>query len=226
MILVSPAEPPTLRALGRTSPLPESRGADFLLPAHESVLALQRKTFPDDLLSSLEDGRLEREMSQLKRSPIRTLLLEGRPMWTGDGLLLSRRRYTRAQVWGVIFSIMFEFGTPILWTASLDETAGVVSAAESWFRKGAHRSLYRRPTAASSTGWGKATDRDWARHFLQGFPGVGSVLAEAIFDRFGRVPLGWEVSYQELSSVDGIGPKRARSLWTALERGESARGTA
>lgn len=226
MILVSPAEPAALRAIGRTSPLPESRGADFLLPAHGSVLALQRKTFPDDLLSSLEDGRLEREMSQLKRSPIRALLLEGRPMWTGDGLLLARRRYTREQVWGIVLSIMFEFGTPIVWTASLDETAGLVAAAEAWFQKGAHRSLYRRPTAAQTTDWGKATDRDWARHFIQGFPGVGSVLAEAIFDRFSRVPLAWDVSFQDLASVDGIGPKRSRALWTALEKEVAARGTA
>lgn len=222
---MSPAEPAALRLLGRISPLPESRGADFLLPASGSVFALQRKTFPDDLLSSLEDGRLERGMSQLKHYPLRALILEGRPAWSDDGSLLARRRYTRAQAWGVVLSLTFEFGTPVVWTASLDETVGLLRAAESWFAKGVHRSLYRRPTAAQGTGWGKATDRDWARHFLQGFPGVGSVLAEAIFDQFGRVPISWNVSFNDLAAVDGIGQKRLRALWSALEKEVATRGT-
>jgi len=220
MVLVSPTEPLVLRAVGTQSRLPEKWGADLLLPAAGRLLGVQRKTV-DDLLASLEDGRLQLELAQLRKLELRSLLLEGYPEWTADGWLLSRRRYTRNQFWGIIFSVSFVFGVPVLWTGSLDESVGLVRSLARWLTKGAHRSLMRRPTARSASEWGTATDRDFARHLLQGFPGVGSVLAEAIFDHFDRIPLAWDVSRKELAEVPGIGPKRADALWRSLEIGSA-----
>ena len=46
---------------------------------------------------------------------------------------------------------------------------------------------------------------------------VGTVLAEAILERFGRIPMCWTCSMDELNTVDGIGNKRARALWKLLQ---------
>jgi ERCC4-type nuclease len=215
MILVSPTEPPLLRSIGRTSSLPEERGADYLLPsAAGSLVAVQRKTV-DDLVSSVADGRLEREVVLLRRQ-MSILLLEGLPDWTSNGTLLSRRRWTKAQHYGLLLSLQLEFGIPVLSTPSITDTADLIHCLESWLRKPVHLSLLRRPTANQSSEWGTATDRDWGRHLLQSFPGVGVVLADAILDTFGRVPLAWTCSYPEFLTVPGIGERRARALWQSL----------
>ena len=218
MILVSPTEPKLLRAVGKSSSLAEQRGADYLIPSAEGLLiSVQRKTV-EDLLASVFDGRLEREVLLLKRNPS-LLIIEGQPSWTTDGFLMSRRRWTLRQHYALILSLQFEHGVAVMQTASMSETAQLLRAMETWASKSKHLSLLRRPTAASASEWGKATDRDFARHLLQGFPGVGVTLADAIIDTFGRVPLAWTVSESDLESVPGIGKRRAESLWRSLEGG-------
>lgn len=216
MLLVSPAEPPALRALGVSHTLPEERGADYVLPAAGQLLCVQRKTV-DDFLASLADGRLERELAVLRRQ-FSALLIEGRPEWSSTGLLIHRRKFTVDQWWGALFSIAWEFEIQVLQTAHMAETAGLLRALEHWFAKGVHNSLRKRPNASALTGWGRASDRDWSRHLLQSFPGVGVTLADAIYDAFHRAPLAWSCSKAELGAIDGIGPMRLHKLWQALDR--------
>ena len=93
MILVSPTDRELLALLGDRAishTLPEQHGADVLVVvAGRGKLALQRKTFPDDFLASLEDGRLARELAGLSRTQCPVLIVEGRPQWTADGHLLA-----------------------------------------------------------------------------------------------------------------------------------------
>ena len=219
MILCSPTEPASLRAIGKVSRIPESWGADVVVPGARLV-AIQRKTV-DDLIDSLADGRLEREWALLRKAGCGTLLIEGRPTWTQEGYLeMSRRRFTMRQWWGVIWSSALVHGLQVIHTGSLRETVGCVDFLHTWLQKRDHRGLFTRPTANTTSEWGKATDRDWARHILQSFPGVGPTLADAIYDHFGHAPLAWSVGKDELAQVDGIGPLRLAGMWGALDRGQ------
>jgi ERCC4-type nuclease len=219
VILVSASEPQELRALGVVSSIPERWGADVVVPGTRMV-ALQRKTI-DDLLASLADGRLERELALLRKSGCGALLVEGRPQWSADGLLeMGRRRFTVRQWWGVLWSAALVHGLAVVQTGSLRETADCVRCLERWLPCREHRGLTVRPTPNATSAWGHATDRDWARHLLQSFPGVGPVLADAIYDRFGRAPLRWDATREELGAVDGVGPRRLAMLWEALETGD------
>ena len=65
--------------------------------------------------------------------------------------------------------------------------------------------------------WGTSTREDFARFLLQGFPGIGTALADAILERFGAVPLSWCCTFDELKSVPGIGERRAKTLWELLQ---------
>lgn len=217
MLLISPTEPELLRRMGETSTAPETYGADILIPGYGGLTGLQRKT-TDDLLASASDGRLERELPLLRRLPRRALILEGRWTWTADGMLAEARKpVTYRQVMGILASVTWVHEVPILPTADLHETAELVGALEKWAGKAKHPSLLRRPSVRKESAWGTATSRDFARHLLQSFPGVGITLADAIYDRFGRVPLAWTVSEKELLTVPGIGPHRARALHRSLE---------
>ena len=65
---------------------------------------------------------------------------------------------------------------------------------------------------------GTRDSRSWALHLIQGFEGIGPTVAGAIFDHFGGVPFRWNVDgVEELMGVKGVGEKRAKALWRALE---------
>ena len=102
-------------------------------------------------------------------------------------------------------------------TDDLNDTAAAVLELESWFRKKVHRSLLSRPKPVVRDSWGPNRREDFVRFLLQGFPGIGTALAEAILKRFGRVPLSWNCTLAELRSVPGIGERRAKTLWELLQ---------
>jgi len=223
MLLVSPTERDLLSLLSgkaMSHSLPERYGADVLAVVEgRGKMAIQRKVFPDDLLASLDDGRLARELAMLSQTEYPVLILEGQPRWTSDGHLMQpwNSRWTRAQLRNLLRSVWWLHGVPVEHTQDIEDTAAAVLELESWFRKEVHRSLLSRPKRPCRDSWGTSSQRDFARFFLQGLPGVGSVLAEAIFDRFGRVPMSWDCTLEELKSVYGIGEKRARALWEMLQ---------
>jgi ERCC4-type nuclease len=182
-------------------------------------LAIQRKTYPDDLLASLDDGRLAREMALLTRTEYPVLLLEGQPSWTSDGHLMRTHgsRWTRAQLRNLTRSVALVHGVAVEHTADITDTVSAIQEFEAWFRKDVHRSLLARSKRTYRDSWGTSDKRDFARFFLQGLPGVGSVLAEAMYDHFEKVPVSWGCTFDELKAVPGIGDKRAKALWETLQ---------
>lgn len=216
-MLVSPTEPPAILALGKTSSYPERYGADILIARHPIRLGIQRKTFPQDFVSSLGDGRLYEQAQKLKVLEHRLLILEGYPKWTLDGTLWGDdygQTLTRAQVYGILFTAMMEFGLPTLWVQDIAETAQVLRLMEAWLQKDRHLSLSRRPNPVGDS-WGRVTNRDYGIHWWQGFPGVGPVLAERLFDGVG-VPVEWTVGTEELMGVEGVGKEKAERILEVL----------
>lgn len=214
--LVSPTDRELARALdGILSPLCERYGADVLAASSRGLVGWQRKAF-DDLLASLEDGRLGRELQALQTLPWPVLVVEGRPDYTSDGHLLSpyRSRWTKKQVRNVLRSCWYVHGVRVEETDSLEDTAAAIRELVDWLGKAVHRSLLVRPKTPARDGWGPDA-RSWARYFLQGFPGIGPERAEAIFDAVG-VPLRWTVTQEELEQIPGIGPITSKRLWEAL----------
>ena len=220
--LISPSEHDALLMSedGFSSHTPEKYGADFLILLTTMRGGVQRKKFPDDFFASLADGRLARELSLMSRLEYRLLVLEGSPTYTSEGYLVDPyySGWSQKRLRNLLRSVKIKHGVDVEWSSNLQDTILIVEEVESYLRKGVHASLMTRPKHEVKGEWGDFNKRDWARFFLQGFPGVGNRIAEAIFDTFGRVPLKWDCTEEELKSVPRIGKKTAEMLFKLLSK--------
>ena len=181
MIFVAPTEPVALRAIGKTSSLPEKYGADVCWIARPEgqppiVVGVQRKEWKD-LVASVEDGRWGREMQMLKACGVAWVVVEGWPKTGTNGELIDKR-FGRG--WGidafraVLWACQIN-GVHVDRTTDVADTAAWCKRMEGWSAKANHASLRGRPGAESV--WGKPTNREYGVHLLQGLPGVGPELA-------------------------------------------------
>jgi ERCC4-type nuclease len=217
-MLISPAEPAKLRAIGNVSSLPEKYGADFLFPSARGLVGVQRKEIKD-FIASVRDGRLGKELVQMQQLPYKTLILEGRIQWTNDGRLMNGQvDWNKGQHYSSLMSVQ-DSNVRLLSTDSMADTIELIQKMETWLQKETHTSFLNREKPKGK--WGRANSKEWMWHLYQSFDGIGLGTAKAIHEYFEGVPiLKWTVSYEELLAVDGIGPKRAASLIESLETTE------
>lgn len=222
MILVSPAERgPVLHALGRaaeeagvpwrSSSWPEQIGCDFAWTDCEGAWqGLQRKEVMD-FCSSLEDGRLRKELGQLRAwvtSP--QLVIEGHVQWAAGQMVKRYGRGITEREWdGMMLSLAAD-GVFVHRAAGVNETARLVVNAYRWWQKAEHGSLHVSVKPAGD--WGRATNRDYQLALLTMVPGVGAGRAKAIVDHFGGLPWRWDVTAEQLAEVGGVGKKTAEKM--------------
>jgi ERCC4-type nuclease len=214
MALVAPTEPRVIKTLGKVSSIPETKGADILLAVAGGLAAIQRKEI-SDLIASVHDGRLAKELAQMRSLPFAILIVEGRLKWSSEGVLLGRDfggPWTRTAHRNLLMSVQMQ-GVKVESTDDANDTVAAVLNLHDYLSK-KHNSLLRRPGPTSV--WGTKSSADWQAHLLQGLDGVGPELADRIVKKFGRVPLRWDCDEKELMSVDGVGPKRAKKMMEAL----------
>lgn len=220
-MLVAPTEPAALKALGTVSLLPEERGCDVIWRARGRWFGVQRKAI-SDFVASMQDGRLVKEVAQMKGEGgldgvcMPAVVIEGNVVYTSEGeLMLDRQtRVTRAQIEGRCWSLARE-GVHVYWTVNVPATVEWVKRYAAWSAKAKHASSALRP--GPTVAWGTAGNRDWALHTLQSFPGVGVDRAGEILASFGRLPLRWDVSEEEMMKVKGLGKKTVRGMYGAFE---------
>lgn len=179
-------------------------------------MGIQRKKFPEDLLASLADGRLYEQLPQIKTLERGLFILEGYGNWTPEGELFGMRRFTYSQLIGILATIMFEFGFPVLWVRDMKATMEALVSLEAWADKKQHVSLLRR-TGPPKDAWNRISNEAYGAHVIQSFPGMGPVKALRFNKHFGGVPLQWTVTRDQMMEVPGIGRGQADRLWEALE---------
>lgn len=224
-IMVSPTEPPSLRAIADTvSMFPEKYGVDVIWrsAAQQGWVGVQRKEV-GDLLSSVRDGRLGMQLRQMAPLKMCMVMIEGKIRWSTDGELLFQgqagrgqaagRPWTRKQLAGVLWSIQSK-GAFLYFTESLVETVGAVQMFADWSCKDSHSGLDAR-SGPMGDSWGKVSRRDWQRHILMGLPGIGSELASRMLDH-GGLPIGLAVTREELMAVPGLGKKKVDTIMEVL----------
>lgn len=215
MLIVSPTEPAALRAIATAVSLrPEKYGADILARWNGSLVGVQRKEF-GDLVSSMNDGRLDRQLAALSRLPYRAIILEGGPMWTNgmDGYDIVTG-IPRRQLMGKLWSVGLWWGVSVIPTLDLNDTVMWVEGLKGWCQKREHGATSRPGPRGK---WGTTTRRDRQRHLLQSFDGVGGEIADRILDHFGGVPLAWTVDEAEMMQVKGVGKERVKGMREVLE---------
>jgi ERCC4-type nuclease len=220
--LIAPSEPITIKKMGRVSAIPEKHGADIFWINNGKLHGIQRKEF-GDLLNSVEDGRLAREVQQLQHVHVACLIVEGKPRWTSDGHLMDRyhQRWQRSAYRSLLRSVQGR-GIFVEHSDSTADTVALVEEIRRWTAKGDHVSLDRRPKPKVDK-WGRITDEAWACHLLQSIDGIGPKQAAAVWKHFGeRLPIALTATYKELLAVDGIGPKTADMIMRSFARTHQA----
>ena len=204
-MLISPAEHnQLLKKLGSYSSEPERYGCDFLFINRTGLVGVQRKTC-HDLVASLYDNRMARELTAMESLDQGVLLIEGNWEWY-KGRSLVVKGYNKPQYYGVMLSIQAQ-GVWVAETEGIEHTAEWLRQAELWFSKSEHDSLLRRPKPKVPK----------EIHILQHFPGISLTRAKAIFTYFGRVPLRWDTTPEEMGKVPGIGKVTVDKLWNVLK---------
>lgn len=202
------------------SPLPEEKGADILAYTKQGLLGVQLKEIPNDFLASITDGRLARETSLLPKScKFSLLLLRGQFKYWPDGRVAIGRkepsRFTKAQIHGILFDVRYVKGIDFDYVEDMDEVVFYLRALTNWLNSGKHLSLFSRPGGQKGT-WIIPSAEETHSWILQGFEGIGPALADSIIERFGRIPLAWTCSLEELIKVPRLSAKRAKIIWKSL----------
>jgi ERCC4-type nuclease len=221
MLLVAPTEHqlhavlPSTQHRWKISSLPERHGCDILTPTKVGIVGFQRKTLPD-LVTSLQDGRLYYELSQLIASATVTysyIIVESNLTTTPDNTY-----YTEANLsTGTFHSLIAKFhalGVGFLPTKTPLHTIACCVSVSRYHASG-KSDIIHRPKQVTNE-WGQATSRGYGIFLLQSFPGIGPKVAAAIYDHFGGVPIRWNVTAADLAGVPGVGRVRAESLLAAL----------
>lgn len=221
--LLSPTEKKLANKLGDKaiiSPLPEEKGADVLVYTRAGLLGTQRKEVPHDFLASVVDGRFARSLSLLPKSCKFPLFIrEGKfRYFPNTHVALGTRepsKFTKANVCGMLFDIVFAAGVPVIDTDDIDDTIYVIDRLATYLNRTTHLSIYSRPSAKGV--WYVPTAREIDLWILQSFPGIGPALADAIVKHFGdKIPLKWTCTEQELAEVPRLTEKRAHIMYNTL----------
>lgn len=211
-MLISPTEPKALKEIGTVSSQCEEYGSDVLIPtAANGLVGIQRKEI-HDYVNSIRNGLLGVELSKMKATNLSILVLEGTCQFSITGTCLNIREWSLAQHQGSLLSLQSQ-SCWVLPTAHLEETIQSIYVLKKWLDKEVHTLMRGRPNPKSM--WGTSTSRDWGIHLMSGLPGISSVLAGRIWDKYG-VPLKWTIDELDFLMVEGIGLERVKKIMGAL----------
>ncbi len=222
MLLLSPTESELSKLFGDravTSLLTEEKGADILAYTKQGLLGIQRKSVPHDLIRSIEDGRLVREMDLLQKScKFCLLILEGKLRYWPDGhIFISKRinsRFTKAQIRGLLNDVKYIRGVGYDFTDDTQDTVAYIDGLVKYMNSDKHMGMFNRPSAKGT--WIVPSVKDIHLWILQSFAGIGPSTATGILQRFGTIPLKWTCSLDELMSVSGLSKAKAIEIFGML----------
>jgi hypothetical protein len=173
----------------------------------EGVVA-ERKTVRD-LIASVGDGRLERQLSVMTKFPHRFLLLHIKSLRDAQ-VSCAYANWTWERVLGVLRDVQYE-GVPVEFVLGDDGVERSLVALYHWTGKDEHVSLHR-PSPPVVTGMYMDPDYRAQVAMLICIPGIGEKAAVALLAQFGSVKGVCDASKQALLTVGGVGKQRAGTV--------------
>ncbi len=167
---------------------------DFVL---SDRVVVERKT-TEDFVESLLDNRLFEQAKALSQYPKPFLLLEGED-------LRAHRGIREEAVLGALASLAVDYGVPVLRSRDGEESAR-------WLLAMARREQGRGGRKVAVRAGAKANPEDRPIDVLCAFPGINTLLARRLLQRFGCVRAVLGASLDDLASVKGVGEAKARTI--------------
>jgi len=162
---------------------------------------IERKTC-QDFSKSIIDGRLFKEVSELKQNATYCLLvIEGEDLYTASAL---RPEAIRA----AFVSILIDFNLPIIWTKNGKETAQFFTTIarreqeRSHGKKTVRTRIEKTPEKISQT----------QEYIVAGLPGIDTVRAKNLLQNFQTIENIFTADEEELVETEGIGKKLAQRI--------------
>jgi ERCC4-type nuclease len=166
-----------------------------------SDCAAERKTI-NDFMQSIFDGRLFEQISRLKSTYSRpVLLLEGDVKKE-----LENRKNPRA-FWGALMKIELDLAIPTIVTSDMLQTAEAIFTLAK--RLQSNGTVERYPLRNKPQ---LLTEKDWQIFVVSGLPGIGEELASRLLDHFGSLRRIFTASTSELSKVKGLGQMKVSRI--------------
>jgi ERCC4-type nuclease len=159
-----------------------------------------------DFLKSLYSGRLFDQANRLSEAYDRpVLIVEGK-------LPLSIMEMTKPRTfWGALTTLAFEYGLRVFFTADARQTAEFI------YTLTKHKGFARPRGPLIRKKLKTRTLKKNQLFLVSSLPGVGLKLADRALRRLGTVRRVFSASVAELSSVDGIGRKKAEKIAETLD---------
>lgn len=184
----------------------------------------ERKKIPQDLLASINDGRLTKVtqilIQNIEKGGRSYLLLEGFIRCNSSGFILNPDRpsgWEIDKVSGLISSIQAS-GIELLLSPSIKETALILISQMRWEMKGEHKSTRTRPGPTHE--WGRPSYAPYMLWAYQGFPGIGAEIAEILFNAAPTFENLLAMSVEDFIELKRFGKKRSEGLYKFLHEGK------
>jgi Fanconi anemia group M protein len=173
---------------------------DYILSTRTGV---ERKEV-DDYLNSLLDGKLFKQISMLKQTYARPILIiEGNDLYT-------QRNINQNAIMGSLATITVNFGVPVMMTKDAKETAELLCIIAKREQKDEKKSV------AIRDGKYQMSLQERQRFLIEGLPNVSAVLAQRLLSHFGSIRAIANTSEEELKKVEGIGKNIAKEILNVL----------
>jgi len=209
-VYVAPTEPKDLRDVAdQVSQHPERFGVDVLINGEHVTIGIQRKTL-QDLVASLDDGRLAEQSVLWGGLENVIVLVEGGVRFRADYLVLNTwgQQISKKQFRRILQTIR-SAGVHVEYSNSLDDTIEWVELLAEWCDKETHSTLT--PVKQQQRGnWGEQKRAHYQAQVLMGFPGIGAGLAARIVEVCEGLP--FTVNIERLAEVPGLGPKKLKKI--------------
>lgn len=176
---------------------------DYLLSER---IGVERKV-AGDFLQSIVDGRLFRQLADLKNSfAVPIVIIEGETLFND-----SRKIHPNA-IRGAVASIATEFSIPIIWTRNQLETADML------FTIAKREQLTMKKTVSVRTKKRFKSANQMQEFLIAGIPQISTQTAKKLLKHFGSPEKVFTATEEELKQVDGIGDKTAKNIRALLTK--------
>jgi len=194
--------PAELKKLGIDFEFKQLKVGDYLVGRK----AIERKTF-QDLISSMINKRIFRQMEELKQFPQKLLMVEGY-----DYKKFYDQGVNPNAIRGLLLSIALKYGVPLIFTKDSEETALYLRLIANKKEKEFSLNVSKR----------NLSPNEELQFILEAFPNIGPIKAKALLEKNKSLKKIFYSSEEELEKILG---KKAKEFKKIIERDYSSPGT-